>query len=307
MDTNRPLSRRSVAWLLALAGAVVTVLLGSRLLPALLPSDVVTLLAAGDIASCDGRGDEATAMLLDDLAGTIVALGDTVYPDGTAAEYRECYGPTWGRHLERTRPIPGNHEYRTAGAKAYFEQFGAAAGDPTTGYYSFDLDSWHVIALNTECGQVGGCGEGSPQERWLRADLAASDHLCTVVLMHTPRFSSGGHGDAPWLVPFWNALYASGVEIALSGDDHDYERFAPQDPLGDLDDVSGIRQFVVGTGGIGLNPLGPLSPNSETGNGTTHGILELKLRPETFEWRFVPVAGATFTDSGSGACHPAPS
>lgn len=302
---NRLLSRRSIAWVLALGAGLVLFVIGSRLFPFASPVNAI-LLAAGDIASCDGRGDEATATLLDDLPGSIVALGDTVYPDGTAAEYRECYGPSWGRHLERTRPIPGNHEYLTPGAAAYFEQFGAAAGDASTGYYSFDLGTWHVIALNTQCGEVGGCEEGSPQERWLRADLAVSEHLCTIALMHTPRYSSGAHGDAPWLVPFWDALYEAGVEMVLSGDDHDYERFAPQDPTGTLEELSGIRQFVVGTGGIGLNPLGPASPNSEIANDSTHGLLELTLRPGTFEWRFVPVAGVTFTDAGGGVCHAAP-
>lgn len=304
LHLNRSSARRSIAVVVALVAASAVLIIGSRFLP-VAGQQAAILLAAGDIASCGGGGDEATAALLDDLPGTIVALGDTVYQDGTAAEYRDCYGPSWGRHLGRTRPIPGNHEYRTPGAAAYFDQFGPAAGDPATGYYSFDVGSWHVIALNTQCGEVGGCEEGSPQERWLRTDLAASKHLCTVALMHTPRFSSGGHGDALWLVPFWRALYEAGVEIVLSGDDHDYERFAPQDPAGALDATWGIRQFVVGTGGIGLNPLGPPKENSEIGTDSTHGLLELTLHADSVEWRFVPVAGAPFTDSGSGRCHAA--
>lgn len=301
---NGRLTPRLAASLVALSVAL-ALLIGSRFLGSFGPQEVV-LLAAGDIASCGGAGDEATAALLDVLPGTIAALGDTVYQDGTAAEYRDCYGPSWGRHLERTRPIPGNHEYLTPRAAPYFAHFGAAAGDPATGYYSFDLGAWHVIALNTQCDEVGGCGLGSAQERWLRADLAASDHLCTITLMHTPRFSSGVRGDASWLVPLWNALYESGVEMVLSGDDHDYERFAPQDPNGAFDRSWGIRQFVVGTGGIGLNPLGPPGPNSVTGDDSTHGLLELKLGPDAFEWRFVPVTGKTFTDTGGDRCHAAP-
>ena len=270
------------------------------------PDPPAVLLAAGDIASCDGGGDEATALLLDRVHGTVAALGDMVYPDGTADEYRECFDPTWGRHRDRIRPVPGNREYRTDGASPYFEYFGEAAGDPAKGYYGFDVGSWHVVGLNTECEPAGGCGEESPQYEWLREELANSMARCTVALMHTPRFSSGSRGESLWLQPMWQLLFDAGVDLVLSGDDHHYERFAPQGPGGALDPDHGIRQFVVGTGGIGLNPVGPPLPNSEAQNSDSHGLLRLELHPTSYEWQFLPVQGRTFTDAGSGSCHDAP-
>ncbi|MCH7718695.1 MAG: metallophosphoesterase, partial [Chloroflexi bacterium] len=152
------------------------------------------LVGAGDIASCASSGDEATADLLDGIAGTVVTFGDNAYQSGTESEFADCYEPTWGRHKARTRPAPGNHDYITPGASGYFEYFGAAAGDPSKGYYSYDLGAWHVIAINSNCSQVGGCDAGSPQEQWLRADLAESPTSCTVAYWHHPRFSSSLHG-----------------------------------------------------------------------------------------------------------------
>ena len=263
------------------------------------------LLAAGDIASCDGGGDEATALLLDAVQGTIVALGDTVYPDGTADEYRDCFDPSWGRHRDRIRPVPGNHEYHTDVASPYFDYFGEAAGDRAKGYYSFVVGSWHVVALNTECEPAGGCGEGSPQYEWLRHELAESTAACTIALMHTPRFSSGPRGESLWLEPFWDVMHDAGVELVLSGDDHHYERFAPQGAGGEPDPVQGLRQFVVGTGGIGLNAIGSPLPNSEARNADSHGLLRLALHPSSYEWQFLPVQGRTFTDTGSEPCHEA--
>ena len=269
------------------------------------PPHIAVALAAGDISSCTDDGDSHTADLLEHMPGTILALGDTVYPDGTAAEYQDCYGPTWGRFHDRTRPIPGNHEYRTTGASAYFDYFGASAGDPQLGYYSFDLGKWHVIGLNTQCEFVGGCYSDSQQERWLRADLAGHPALCSLAMMHTPRFTSGPHGDAEWLDAFWRDLYERGVEMVLSGDDHDYERFAPQNRFGVADQL-GVRQFVVGTGGVGVGPLRAIEPNSEAANATTHGVLRLQLESDRYSWSFVPVAGASFTDAGSAECHGPP-
>lgn len=268
--------------------------------------DQVSVLAAGDIVTCGDQTSALTADILANNGGTILALGDTVYPDGTPQEYRDCYGPTWGRFRERTRPIPGNHEYRTPGAAGYFGYFGAAAGDPTKGYYSFDLAGWHIIALNVQCSQVSGCEKGSPQDTWLRADLAASSAVCTLAMMHTPRFSSGPHGDSEWLGRFWSDLYAAGAELVLSGDDHDYEQFAPQDRDGAIDADLGIRQFVVGTGGAGVGPMGTPKPHSEAADAATHGVLKIALEPDAYAWDFIPVAGSTFSDSGRTRCHAAP-
>ena len=262
------------------------------------------LLAAGDIAGCGTFGDEATAALLDRLPGTVVPVGDLVYEDGTAQEFADCYDPTWGRHKARTRPVVNGHEYRTPGAVPYYAYWGAAAGDPTKGYYSYDVGNWHVIALNTVCAAIGGCDAGSPEERWLRADLAANPTRCTVAFLHTPRFSSGSiHGNSPEMEPFWQALYDGGVELVVSGDDHIYERFAPQTPTGVADPDRGIREIIAGTGGRSHYGIGTIEANSEVRNIDTFGILKLTLHADSYDWQFVPEAGRTFADSGSAACH----
>jgi hypothetical protein len=266
--------------------------------------DDAVLLAAGDIASCDSGGDEATAGLLARLPGTIATLGDNVYDSGTSAEFGRCYHPSWGRFKSRTRPSPGNHDYETAGAAGYFGYFGAAAGEPGKGYYSYDLGSWHVIALNSNCGDIGGCKQGSPQERWLAADLAQNATRCTLAYWHHPRFSSGlRHGSDGSMWEIFRTLYEHGADVALGGHEHNYERFAPQSPTGALDPARGIRTFVAGTGGKSLHPLGQPLPASEARNDRTYGVLELTLKPTGYSWRFHPVAGRTFTDSGSDSCH----
>jgi len=202
----------------------------------------VVLLAAGDIADCTNlAGAEATAKILEENAGTVVAIGDLAYPDGTAENFK-CYDKTWGRVKNRTRPAPGNHEFHSQGATYYFEYFGKEAGDPKEGFYSYDLGAWHIVSLNSECVEIGGCNEGSREEKWLRADLAAHPATCTLAYFHKPLFSSGGaHGDAPEIRPLYQALYDANADVILSGHDHDYERFAPQDPNGKLDRARGIR------------------------------------------------------------------
>jgi hypothetical protein len=262
------------------------------------------LVGAGDIANCSTTTDEATAKLLDGIPGTVFTAGDNAYDSGTLTEFKNCYEPTWGRHKARTKPTPGNHEYLTAGASGYFDYFGAAAGDPSKGYYSYNLGEWHVVALNSMCGQVGGCGASSPMVSWLKQDLNANnDKACTLAYFHHPLFSSGSHGNVPKMRPSWDALYAANAEVVISGHDHNYERFAPQSPSGALDTARGIREFVVGTGGTSLRPLGVVQPNSQARNATTHGVLKLTLHPTSYEWSFVPIAGKTFTDSGSTSCH----
>ena len=260
------------------------------------------LVGAGDIAVCGSSADEGSAALLDGIAGTVFTLGDNVYQDGTAADFANCYEVSWGRHKHRTAPAPGNHDYNTPRAAPYFAYFGAAAGDPSRGYYSYDLGAWHVIVINSNCREVGGCHAGSPQEQWLRADLAANPTACTLAYWHHPRFSSGPHGSDERLGPFWEALYEFGVDVVLSGHDHLYERFAPQDPGGVADPVRGIRQFTVGTGGAGLYGLKQVIANSEVRNDDTHGVLKLTLHPTGYDWEFVPVAGMTFSDTGSASC-----
>lgn len=268
-----------------------------------LPEGDPVLVAAGDIASCSSDGDEATARLLDGIAGTVATLGDHVYDRGTAAEYADCYDPTWGRHKARTRPVPGNHDYGTPGAAGYFGYFGDAAGAAGRGWYSYDLGAWHVLALNSNCDAVGGCGAGSRQERWLRADLAAHPMACTLAYWHHPRFSSGAHGDDEETGPLWQALHDAGADVVLNGHDHDYERFAPQDPQGRADPDRGIVEFVVGTGGKELRGFGAARPHSEVRDHEAHGVLKLTLRPTGYDWAFVPIADHTFRDAGSAPCH----
>jgi hypothetical protein len=269
------------------------------------PSDDPVIVGAGDIASCSSTGDEATATLLDDIAGTVITLGDNAYSSGTATEYTNCYGPSWGRHLARTRPSPGNHEYNTLNATGYYGYFGSAAGDPTKGYYSYDLGAWHIIVLNSNssCTTIG-CAAGSAQDTWLRADLAAHSNVCTLAYWHHPRFNSGAsHGNNTAVANFWDALYLYGADVILNGHEHVYERFAPQTPAAVADPTTGIRQFTVGTGGVSHYTFGTIQPNSEVRNATAYGVLKLTLHATSYDWQFVPVAGTTFTDSGTGSCH----
>jgi acid phosphatase type 7 len=261
------------------------------------------MVGAGDIAICAGESDEATAELLDSIPGTVFTTGDNAYQSGTASEFTRCYEPSWGRHKARTYPTPGNHEYLTEDASGYFDYFGSAAGDPTKGYYSYDSGEWHVVALNSMCEEVGGCGASSPMVNWLRKDLADNPRACTLAYFHHPLFSSGKHGNQTKMRPTWQALYAANADVVVNGHDHAYERFAPQEPNGTRDPERGIREFVVGTGGNGQYPILDPIANSQIHNDDTYGVLKLTLHPDSYDWKFVPVAGETFTDSGSQRCH----
>jgi hypothetical protein len=262
-------------------------------------SDDPVLVGAGDIGDCSGDDDEATAVLLDGIPGTVFTTGDNAYPDGTLSDFMNCYEPTWGRHKARTYPSPGNHDYSTEGATGYFNYFGPAAGEPDKGYYSYDLGSWHIIVLNSEIR----VSAGSEQEQWLRADLAAHPVACTLAYWHKPRFSSGDlHGSNVRMQPLWQALYDYGADVVLAGHEHNYERFAPQDPQGAADPVRGIRQFVVGTGGRSLHPITNPIANSEVHNAGTYGVLKLVLHSGSYSWEFVPEEGEVFTDSGTAPC-----
>jgi hypothetical protein len=262
------------------------------------------LLAAGDIASCASTGDEATAALLDARPAAIVAtLGDNVYDSGSATEFAKCYDPSWGQSKARTKPAPGNHDYGTAGAAGYYGYFGATAGDPAKGYYSYEVGTWHVVALNSNCTIVS-CSAGSAQEQWLRADLAAHPAACTLAYWHHPRYSSGTtHGSSTATQALYQALYDNNADVILSGHEHNYERFAPMNATGGLDAARGIRSFVVGTGGASHYPFGRPVTGSEIRNGDTFGVLSLTLKAGGYDWQFVPEAGKTFTDSGTGTCH----
>ena len=261
------------------------------------------LVGAGDIGDCTRIWDSLTANLLDTIPGTVFAAGDNAYQDGTPAEYANCYDPTWGRFKARTRPVPGNHDYYTPGAAGYFGYFGAAAADPAKGYYSYDLGTWHIIALNSNIGMDA----GSEQEQWLRADLAAHPALCTLAYWHHPLFSSSTLPVMAAAQATWQDLYNAGAELVINGHHHDYERFAPQTPAGEVDQAHGIREIVVGTGGgDGLFPFGATAAHSEVRNNETFGVLKLTLRVTGYDWKFIPIEGpqfSSFTDSGSGSCH----
>jgi Calcineurin-like phosphoesterase len=232
----------------------------------------------------------------------VLALGDTQYEAGTPPDFRDSYDPSWGRFKSITRPVIGNHEYGHKLGAGYFDYFGPLAGARPGGYYSFDLGTWHLIALNANCDRID-CGPGSPQEQWLRGDLAAHSNRCVLAFWHHPLFSSGQEGPEPLATPLFDALYQARADLLLTAHNHDYERFAPQNSVGLLDPVAGIREFVVGTGGRDLQSFKTNAPNTEARNDDTFGVLALRLHPSSYDWQFVPEAGRTFTDSGSQACH----
>ncbi len=273
-------------------------------------SDPVTavLVGAGDIADCDtgpasNSAAAATAALVARIPGTVFTAGDEAYEDGSPAQFQDCYDPTWGVFKDRTLlPAIGNHEYKTAGGAGYYGYFGALAGTSGDGWYSREIGGWHVVVLNANCSIVG-CGPGSPQLEWLKHDLAAHPAACTLAIWHQPRFSSGLHGDDLAVKPFWDVLWAAHADLVIGGHDHDYERFAPQDPAGHLDLTGGIREIVVGTGGAPLRPFFSVALNRESASVTAHGVIVLSLHATSYDWQFVPVAGKTFTDRGSAACH----
>ncbi len=254
---------------------------------------------AGDISSCSNTGDEATAKLLDAIPdpATVYNIGDDAYDNGSTSEFANCYNPTWGRHKYRTKPTPGNHEYNSSGAAPYYAYFGAAAGPSGRGYYSFDLGAWHIISLNSNVSSSA----GSAQDTWLRADLAAHPNQCLLAYYHHPLYSSTAtYSSVRGLV---NALYAYHADLILNGHRHYYEREKLMDPSGNADPVNGVREIIAGTGGIGGGSTNPSYPLTEVSNGSTFGVLKLYLYDDSYAWKFIPVAGKTFTDSGSTACH----
>ena len=261
---------------------------------------VPVLVGAGDVADCRNGGSRATAAILDTIRGTIFVAGDVAYATKKNRDpLRTCYAPTWGRHLSRTRPSPGNHEYQDGRADRYFAFFGDKAGPRPGGYYSYELGDWHVVALNTN---IAG-DSASPQGAWLKADLAAHSGHCTVAYMHHPRFSSGPHGERERVAPLWNTLAEHGASVVIAGHDHIYERFAPLDTAGHADSEFGMRQFVVGTGGADSYDIKRILEGSEVQSGNAHGVLKLTLLPGRYRWEFIPVDPGGFRDSGESTCH----
>jgi uncharacterized protein YjdB len=281
---------------------------GSAAITVTAPGAAVVLVGAGDVSDCVyGDVADATGLLLDGIPGTVFMTGDGAHMNGSLSEYKNCYAPAWGRHKARTRPAPGNHDYWTSGAAGYFGYFGSVAGPTGLGYYSYDLGSWHIIALNSLHDYGVGIGATSAQGRWLLADLAANTKRCILAYWHYPRFSSGNeNGGDSQMQAFWDPLYQAGATIVVTSHEHLYERFAPQTPSGVADPVRGIRAFIVGTGGAENYGIGTVQPNSEVRSASVHGVLKFTLSEGSYTWEFIPIAGDTFRDSGIGTCNPGP-
>lgn len=278
---------------LLLASAIISIHIGTPQAD----GPLAIVLAAGDIGVCGSAGPAVTAKLLDQLEGTILALGDLAYKSGSPAQFLNCYDPTWGRHKQRTRPVPGNHDYWTEKAAGYFEYWGARAGPPELGYYSFDLGDWHLIAINS----ILSGDAYFEQNRWLTEDLRRTRKRCILAYWHHPVFSSGKHGDDPHMLPVFEVLHDAGASIVLSGHDHIYERFSPQTPEGEVDERRGIRAFVAGTGGANLYDFDNPNPNSQFRYNSDWGLLRLHLEPGSYSWEFV-IAGGQVIDSGRSSC-----
>jgi hypothetical protein len=272
------------------------------------------LAGAGDIADCSDTGHLLTAELLAQTTdATVQTFGDNAYPHGSDSDFRGCYDLSWGSMKARTNPAIGDHEYETPKAAGYFgyfrqrlARFGPSARDSARAYYSYDLGSWHVVVLNASCWKVRACSV-ERQLAWLDQDLGRHVNRCTLAVLHSPRWSSGDvHGDNREMQGYWDSLYAAGADVVVGGDDHVYERYAPQDPHGAYDPRRGLRQFTVGTGGAQLYPVEEVRRHSVTRNTKSFGVLEVALREATYRWRFVPINRGGYTDRGTVACHDAP-
>jgi hypothetical protein len=267
------------------------------------PVEPAVLIGAGDIANCSRTADENTASMLDGMEGIIFTAGDNLNDEGGGATYMDCYEPSWGRHLDRTHAVIGNQDYELGPADAYFSYFGEAAGPSTDAFYSFDAGAWHIVVLNSNPSFVP-TAAGSPQEQWLREDLATNEAACTMAIFHHPRFYHGPWGRNADVLPFWNALYEAGADVVVNAHFQLYERHARQTPQGDPDPEAGIRQFTVGTGGGGgPDVLHDPWPNTEVRDNTSFGVIKFTLEADSYSWQFIPVNEGGFTDSGSESCH----
>jgi 3',5'-cyclic AMP phosphodiesterase CpdA len=297
----------------AIAVALLGVFVGSALakpdaFAAAMPTKTdVVLVGAGDIAACESDGDEATATLVEDVLrraspqSRVFTAGDNVYPTGSADSFKRCYLPSWGRFLNETLPVAGNHDWMTPNAAGYFATFGPRAGTAETPWRSVKVGGWRVILLDSNCDEVGGCGEGSRQLSWLRNELSRSPPKCTVVIWHHPFKSSGPHGSDPRTKPLWAALFAGGADLVIAGHDHLYERFAPADQEGNSAGT-GIVSFVAGTGGVSSYPTRPAvaegSVKIQTGK---PAVLMLILEDGGYRFHALST-DRNVLDSGSGRC-----
>jgi acid phosphatase type 7 len=291
---NMPQRKRHKYLSLFIGFTLIAVALQTLYIPSLQASAAsVVLVGAGDIASCAYTTDTATAKLLDNISGTVFTAGDNVYTNGTYTQYKDCYGPTWGRHKSRTKPSPGNHEYNTSRAAGYFQYF-----NNVPSYYAYNLGDWRIYALNSNID----VSATSAQVKWLKNDLAENPKKCVLAYWHHPRWSSGAkYGSNSKYQTLWKTLYDAGAELVINGHEHNYERFKQMNASGSA--VSkGLREIVVGTGGAGLYGFGSIRSTSEVRNSSTHGVLKLTLSSTSYSWKFMPVAGKSFTDSGTTSC-----
>jgi hypothetical protein len=260
------------------------------------------LVGAGDIADCTNIGGaQATAALLDSIPGTVFTLGDNGYPDGSDFNFSHCYDITWGRHRYRTLPTIGNHEYNLPDGMDYYNYYGPSAGTPMHAWYSYNIGTWHIIVLDSNCNQID-CGAGSAEYTWLQNDLAANTQACTMAMWHHPLFVSAAVGIKTWSQPWWQLLYNAKADLNLVAHVHVYERFASQNPSGQAD-PNGIVELVVGTGGESHGGFDTILANSLVRNGDAFGVLKLTLQANGYTFQFIPQAGSSFSDSGSATCH----
>ena len=268
--------------------------------PTPVPSQPATFVGAGDIGWCGTGGAEQTANLVRSINGQVFTAGDNAYMDGSLKNYTDCYAPSWGGFLIRTRPVAGNHEYDTDNlARGYYSYFGTAASPATQGYYSYEVGDWHIIALNSAF--PNGVGFGGAQLAWLQADLAQNKAKCTAAIWHHPLFSSGPNGPQRYARDVWVMLYNANVDVVINGHDHLYEQFARQDPDGRPDPVRGIQQFTVGTGGAALYNFNPSPSLNSRVRISQWGVIRFTLSSTSYTWDFIPVSGPG--DSGTEVCH----
>ena len=304
------------------------------------PSANPVIVAAGDIACEPGKAPTSSTCRQKFVADRITAinpqavllLGDNQYYCGSLSEFKGSYDLSWGKFKSKTRPAIGNHEYITAGvngkgptctsanagARGYFDYFTRGRASPLDtnsacstpghakckGYYSYNIGKWHLIALNSNCGDAGGCSSGSPQHTWLKQDLAANPNnafKCTLAYWHIPMFSSGPR-NSPNATSLFKLLYDANAEVVLNGHEHNYERFAPQTSTGAADSARGLRQFIVGTGGANFTSFGPIAANSQFRDSSHYGVLKLTLKADSYDWQYVGENGTVY-DSGNTKCH----
>jgi hypothetical protein len=253
----------------------------------------VVMVGAGDISTCNNTNDSKTASLIGSISGTVFTTGDNAYESGTSTEYTNCYKPTWGAYKSRTKPVPGNHDYKTSGASGYYTYFGVPK------YYAYNLGDWRIYALNSEIDTSA----TSTQATWLKNDLASNPKQCVMAYWHRPRWSSGTvHGSDSKTQPLWAILYDAHAELVVTGHEHNYERFAPMNKSGAAVST-GLQEIVVGTGGESHYGFGTILSVSRAHNASTYGVLKLTLNSGSYSWKFIPVSGSSYTDSGNISCH----